>query len=170
MVDAAAGEGKTPAGDHHGAEQRDGDALASINQRIGARLVDWFLLLAAAVILGGFSAEENADAELVPPRWIVLVFIMAVMAYEAIPVAIWGQTLGKRIAGAQIVRLADGATPSPAQSLLRVAPVGMLMAVLGQFFLVAMVFVYFSAAFVSDRRGLLDRLAGTVVIRARPRS
>ena len=45
--------------------------------------------------------------------------------------------------------------------------VAFAIAVLGAFFPIAMVFVYFSAAFMKNSRGILDLMSGSVVIEAR---
>ena len=81
-----------------------------------------------------------------------------------------GQTIGKMVLGIEIVRLRDGEHPGLLASALRVVPIVALLVLLQQFSYVAMVFVYFTAAFMKHSRGVLDRLAGTVVILARRRS
>lgn len=92
---------------------------------------------------------------------------MLVIVYEAGFVAWRGQTPGKQIVGIKLVAATTGAMPSMGASLARVAPVGAAIAVLSQFFPVVMVFVYFSAGFMKDSRGLLDLLAGTAVVKTR---
>ena len=89
------------------------------------------------------------------------------VVYEAGFVARRGQTPGKMLAGIELVALKGGMTPGLRASIARIAPVALAMSVLGFWFPTVMVFVYFSAAFADDTRGLLDRLAGTVVIKAR---
>lgn len=144
-----------------------GDPVASVGQRVFARLIDWMLLFAAWTVIGGLSSERLDDGSLDYSRASVLVWIAVVVVYETAMVARRGQTVGKLIVGIEIVALRDGTTPSWGASFVRVAPVGLAIAVLGLLFPIVMVFVYFSAAFTGDTRGLLDRIAGTVVIRAR---
>ena len=141
--------------------------MASISRRIAARLIDWLLVFVVWLLLGGATSERLEDGTLINPRWAVIVWIVFVIVYEAAFVAWRGQTPGKMLAAIELVALKSGDTPGLAASVVRVAPVGLAMSLLGVLFPVVMVFVYFSAAFVRDTRGLLDRLAGTVVIEAR---
>ena len=97
--------------------------------------------------------------------------LIFILVYEAVPVALRGKTVGKAILGIQIVRLADGQIPPLALAALRVVPVVVYLSIVPplvpRFWLVGLVFLYFSAGFMEHQRGLLDRLAGTVVIQAR---
>lgn len=143
------------------------DELAAIAQRIAARFIDWFLLNVVWLLLAGATSERLEDDGLSVPRWAVVTWILLVIVYEAGFVAWRGQTPGKQIVGIKLVAATTGATPSMGASLVRVAPVGAAIAVLSQFFPVVMVFVYFSAGFMKDSRGLLDLLAGTAVVKTR---
>jgi len=144
-----------------------GDPLATIGHRIGARLVDWFLMFAIWIPILALTASENADGTAQLSRLGVIIWILFVVVYEIVFVMWRGQTLGKSLIGIEIVRHDSGTRPGFGSAFLRVLPVGIAMSVLGLFFPIAMVFVYFSAGFMSDSRGLLDRLAGTAVILAR---
>jgi len=64
------------------------------------------------------------------------------------------------------VSLATGRVLSLPQAFTRVIPVALAISLLGAFFPIAMVFVYFSAAFMKHSRGALDLLSGSVVIQA----
>ena len=149
------------------AEEVDGDPLATINQRIGARVIDWLILGVAVqvVVLTSVGADIDTD----PPTWVILTSIGVVFFYETLLVAWRGKTIGKMIIGIEIVHLADGRRPSLLNAALRVVPIVVLLALLGQLSYIAMVFVYFTAAFMRHYRGVLDRLAGTVVIQSRGR-
>jgi len=142
-----------------------GDPLASIGQRIGARLLDWGLLLTIWLLLGAGTSERLEDGTLIFQRWAVLLWMAIVVVYEVAFVAWNGQTLGKRALGIRLVSLKNGRVLSVAAAITRVMPVAFAVALLGQFFPIAMVFVYFSAGFMKHSRGILDRLAGSVVIR-----
>lgn len=144
-----------------------GDPLASIAQRIGARLIDWAILLTVWLLLGGATSERLDDGTLVFQRWAVIVWLLVVVIFETLFVAWRGQTPGKRLVGIELVSLKGGSTLSLPAAITRVMPVGFAIAVLGSFFPIAMVFVYFSAAFMKNSRGVLDLLAGSVVV-ARP--
>jgi len=146
-----------------------GDPLASISQRIGARVVDWSLLLVVWLLLGAATSERLEDDTLVFQRWAVIAWMALVIVYEVGFVAWNGQTLGKRLLGIKLVALNRGGVPSLPSSITRVLPVAFAIAVLGQFFPIAMVFVYFSAGFMKHSRGILDLMAGTVVVHAKGR-
>ena len=144
-----------------------GDPLASIGQRIGARVVDWGLLMAIWLLFGAATSERLEDGTLVFQRWAVITWMLLVIVYEVVFVAWSGQTLGKRALGIKLVALRDGQLLSLPASITRVLPVAFAIAVLGQFFPIAMVFVYFSAGFMKHSRGILDLMAGSVVIQSR---
>ena len=148
-------------------DEERGDPIASIGQRIGARLIDWGLLLTVWLLLGAATSERLEDGTLVFQRWAVLVWMALVVVYEVAFVAWNGQTPGKRALGIRLVSLKTGGVLSVAAALTRVAPVAFAIGVLGAFFPIAMVFVYFSAGFMKHSRGVLDLLAGSVVIKSR---
>jgi len=131
--------------------------LASIGQRVGARLIDWILLFMASFLILVFPDSRVG----------YLVWMAVVAAYEAAAVSRTGQTVGKRILGIAVVDHRNGAVPTLRAALVRVAPVLAVMAIVpGQFFPAVLVFIYFTAAFsADDYRGLLDRLARTAVVR-----
>lgn len=146
----------------------EGDLLAPITKRIGARLIDWGLLMTVWLLLGGATSERLEDDTLVFQRWAVITWMILVIAYEVIFVAWRGQTPGKIALGIKLVALKDGMLIGLPASILRVMPVAFAIAVLGPVFPIAMVFVYFSAAFLKNSRGILDLIAGSVVVEARP--
>lgn len=144
-----------------------GDPLATIGHRIAARLADWFLLFAVWIIILALTSVDDVDGASQVSRTAVIAWILIVVAYETVLVMMRGQTIGKTIVGIEIVRHANGARPGFGPAFMRVLPVGVAMSLLGLFFPIVMVFVYFTAGFMSDSRGVLDRLAGTAVILAR---
>lgn len=143
-----------------------GDPIASINQRIGARVIDWGFLLAVWLLLGAATSERLEDDTLVFARWAVLAWIGLVVVYEVGFVAWRGQTPGKIALGIKLVSLSDGRTLSLPSAITRVIPVAFSVTLLGVFFPIVMVFIYFSAAFLKNSRGVLDLMAGSVVIQA----
>lgn len=151
------------------ADDEQGDPLASINQRIGARVLDWGFLLAVWLLLGAATSERLEDDTLIFARWAVIAWIALVVVYEVGFVAWRGQTPGKIALGIKLVGLADGRTLSLPAAITRVLPVAFAVTLLGVFFPIVMVFVYFSAAFMKHSRGVLDRMSGSVVIQAEDR-
>ena len=101
-------------------------------------------------------------AEVVAFAWVVL--------YEPVSVALWGRTAGKWAAGIKVVSIVDGAKPSTARSFARVAlPAVAGLATFGVGWLVVQTVLWASTMTDSDRRGWHDRLAGTVVVKAKRR-
>ena len=156
--------------DFNGAERNGADLsdpLASIGQRIGARVIDWGGLMAVWLLLGAATSERQPDDTLVFQRWAVIAWMALVIAYEVGFVAWRGQTPGKILLRIKLVNLKDGRIPSLPAAITRVMPVAFAIALLGALFPIAMVFVYFSAAFMKQSRGILDLMAGTAVIQTR---
>jgi len=146
--------------------ERDGDPLATIAQRIGARFIDWALLMTVWLLFGAATSERVGD-EIVFQRWAVIAWMALVIIYEVAFVAWRGQTPGKIALKIKLVALKNGRILSLPAAATRVVPVAFAIALLGPFFPIAMVFVYFSAAFMKHSRGVLDLLAGSVVISLR---
>jgi len=149
------------------AEEDLGDPLAPIAKRIGARFLDWAFLMTVWLLLGAATSERLEDDTLVFQRWAVVVWMALVVVYEVAFVAWRGQTPGKIALKIKLVALKDGRILSLPAAITRVLPVAFAVAVLGAFFPIAMVFVYFSAAFMKNSRGILDLMAGSVVIETR---
>ncbi len=151
-----------------GFDDDPGDPLASIGQRIGARLIDWGVLLTVWLLLGAATSERQPDDTLVFQRWAIIAWMALVIVYEVGFVAWRGQTPGKILLRIKLVALKDGRIPSLPAAITRVLPVAFAIALLGAFFPIAMVFVYFSAAFMKHNRGILDIMSGTAVVQTRP--
>ncbi|HAY69267.1 MAG: RDD family protein [Acidimicrobiaceae bacterium] len=156
-----------PNADPAESDDEPGDPLAPIAKRIGARLLDWAFLMTVWMLLGAATSERLADDTLVFQRWAVVAWMALVVVYEVGFVAWRGQTPGKIALKIQLVALKDGCVLSLPAAITRVLPVAFAIAVLGAFFPIAMVFVYFSAAFMKNSRGILDLMSGSVVIEAR---
>lgn len=135
-----------------------GDELASYGQRAGARVIDWILLFVSSfVIILPFSDRRIG----------YLVWMLVIALYETVPVAKYGKTIGKAVVNIKIVDAKTGMLVAPLRAFLRVAPVLAIVAIVpGQFFPAVLVFLYFTAAFgAAHNRGLIDRLAGTAVVK-----
>jgi len=151
-------------------EEDQGDPIASISQRVGARFVDWALLMTVWLLLGAATSNQLANGELEFQRWAVLAWMALVIVYEVLFVAWRGQTPGKMLLGIKIVALRNGQVLQLPNAISRVLPVMATIGLLGAFFPIVMVFIYFSAAFMKHSRGVLDLLAGSVVIQDRGRA
>ena len=100
-----------PAGPHPAEEL----PLAAFGPRAKARLIDFGLVFAAGfavvfpIALGAIGVPKDGEAWSTPILWTTF-FVAAVLPflYEAIQLALWGQTIGKRHIGLRVV-LADPA-------------------------------------------------------------
>ena len=173
------------AGDSRPVAPRDGHELpkAGIAARLEARVVDLLVVapglfvvlryigrvldaVLSCVITWTYCVPDPVPlfgpAEVVAFAWVVL--------YEPVSVALWGRTAGKWAAGIKVVSTAQGARPSVARSFARVAlPATAGLATLGAGWLVMQTLLWFSTVANDDRRGWHDRLAGTVVVKAKCR-
>jgi uncharacterized RDD family membrane protein YckC len=113
---------------------------ATFGRRFGALLIDWALCL----VIGALVADPRAVAW---PPVVVLVLL------NTIGIGLFGQTPGMALAGVRCISTRDGGAIGLGRALLR--------AVLLALFIPAVIME-------SDRRGLHDRAAGSVVI-LRPR-
>ncbi|MFC6932150.1 RDD family protein [Actinomadura yumaensis] len=89
----------------------DAPVLAEPGQRLLARIVDT-LLVGLPVVMVVREVAPRGDFDVVaPPAVAALLFV-----YEAVQLAVWGRTLGKRFAGIEVVRadaLPAEALPAP---------------------------------------------------------
>ncbi len=105
------------------AELASGEAveLADLRQRSRARLVDMIffvvpVLVFPIVIL--IALPLNRDALFYTT---LLTICVVFVGYEGVQVAVWGQTVGRRIAGIKVISAANGGAPGWVRSLLRSA-------------------------------------------------
>lgn len=168
--------------------------LASRGSRLGARLIDWsmmlvpFFILVVAMMDAAFEAEvqslqgnptalmealqrqiEKAQTTGNPTVMAMSLLIMAVMLGNIILLSVRGQTVGKLLTGIQVVRAADGGRA------------GFLKAVLLRWFLFAILesiqfigpvlsLANILMIFRQDCRCMHDLVADTRVVRVRPGS
>ena len=149
-----------------GAAQADTDQLATVGQRAIGFAAD--VALAGTVLLTpGMLLDGTVSANDLGPglsRLVALVAFVFLSMYEVIPTALWGRTPGKAIVGTRVVGIGDGGVPGWKRALLR----WVLPALAFQVHLVGWVLALaLRAALVADplRRGVHDRLAGTIVVR-----
>jgi len=146
------------------AEAQVEEQLASIAQRVGGALVDGLLTSMVVVVplLLGLVEVDRIDEALPAP--IILGLFLFGAIYTIVPTALLGQTLGKIAVGTRVVAEDDGSLPGWRRSALRWA----LPGVVGRLPFVGLwVGLAVMASLVWDprRRGLHDRLAGTIVVR-----
>ena len=150
--------------------------VATVGSRVGAYLLDVLVLLPSTVVFAWQLRTHRHGG--VHETLIALSLILA-GAYEIVAIAVWGQTVGKRIVG---VRVARGKSPGIGflPSATRWAVRGLLpVALIGRF--ASGVVVRLSANAIGSlwalvllasmsrnqsHRGIHDRLAGTTVVNA----
>ena len=141
-----------------------GDPIASVAQRCFGRAID--LLVVATFSMGLLIPTVQRDGDTLSlPGWTQWVALGLWVAYEAAMTALLGTTVGKMAVGAQVVDRRTGRRPSWPNAIARSLPVPLLLPVVS-FFALA---VYPTALLdPAGRRGLTDRIANTVVVRADP--
>ena len=145
-------------------EDMQDQQLASILQRVGGALVDGLLIGMVVVVplLLGFIDLDRVE-EALPAPVILGLFLFGAL-YTIVPTAVWGQTPGKIAVGTRVVVEEDGSLPGWRRATVRWALPGVLGRLPGVGLWVS---VAIMASLVWDRRrrGLHDRVAGTIVIR-----
>ena len=141
-----------------------GDPIASVAQRCFGRAID--LLVVATFSMGLLIPTVQREGDTLSlPGWTQWVALALWVAYEASMTALLGTTVGKMAVGVQVVDRRTGRRPSWPNAIARALPVPLLLPVVS-FFALA---VYPTALFDLDRRrGITDRIADTVVVRADP--
>jgi uncharacterized RDD family membrane protein YckC len=141
-------------------------ALASLAQRLGGALVDGLLTSMVIVVplLLGLVRFDDVQELRIPPGWALALLVFAAV-YTVVPTAVFGQTAGKLAVGTRVVVDGDGGLPGWRRSVVRwlvSEGIGQLP-VIG---LVASIAVLGSILLDPRHRGLHDKAAGTVVVRA----
>lgn len=130
---------------------------------IFAWLVVFVLVEIDQRLLGGDPlGRERARLVFDSARPVLLLLLLAV-AYEVGPALAWGATPGKAVLGLR-VRSTDRRTPAWLAAIGRVVVLYVPVVFLGVGGFVVVVVLVVSIAVAPDRRGLHDRLLGTLVV------
>lgn len=142
--------------------------LAGMGSRLGARIIDWILVVVASVIVlivlfGGLGRTERGFFAALFLSLLVIAAI--VLLYEWTMIAVLGQTLGKKWTGVKVVRADNGAVPGWGKSFVRWLIPGLvnIIPVVGN---IAFLLVYLSPVFSKTRQGWHDMAAATVVVKS----
>jgi uncharacterized RDD family membrane protein YckC len=138
------------------------EVAAEPGQRLVARIVDT-LVVGLPVVAVAYATLPRAGAEVLVPVGVSVLLLM----YESVQLAIWGQTLGKRLAGIVVVpedgRL--GLTRALVRAAVYALPIALrpvpVLGVIAGIFWVANVALMFERP---KRQALHDRLARTRVV------
>lgn len=159
--------------------------LAGRGSRLGAKLIDWVILIVVSIILGailladdliGSLADSIAGQEpsLGAGYYLSLLFLLLVLAaYDVVLVALRGQTLGKMATRIKVIRADNGELPGWDKSAMRWLVPGIpyiaswfisvngLSEILGLLSLL----IYVSLTWDKILQGWHDKAAGTLVIK-----
>jgi len=142
------------------------DQLATVGQRVVGFLADTAVagtvLLTPGMLLRGTVRPDDISPGVVSLLAVAAFLFLAV--YEIVPTALWGRTPGKAIVGTRVVGTDDGRVPGLKRAILR----WVLPALAFQVHVVGWVIaLLLRSLLVADplRRGVHDRLAGTIVVR-----
>jgi len=139
--------------------------LASVAQRVGGALIDGLLtsmVVVVPLLLGLIELDDLRQR--LSAGWALALLVFGA-AYTIVPTAMWGQTLGKVAVGTRVVADSDGSLPGWRRSTIRWAVPGLL----GRLpYIGILVSLVVTASLVLDarRRGLHDKAADTIVVRA----
>ena len=102
----------------------------------------------------------------------VVIAVVAGVAYLVPLIAVYGQTLGDRLVGIQVVEAGDGNLPGWRRSFLRYLCLDGVLQVVGTLYphgvVWALVVIVGAALFDKSRQGLHDRAAGVIVVELPP--
>lgn len=145
--------------------------LASPGARLGARILDAIVIVVAMLVLftlgiaGAGMAGGSNDGVAVGGLFLSTLAALAVgLLYEVVQIALWGQTLGKRMTSVKVVHAVHGGLPGWGKAVGRWAIPGLLGLIPLIGWLLALI-CYLSLLWDRVRQGWHDKAAGTLVIK-----
>lgn len=146
---------------------RQADALASVGKRALAQFLDGLvvgipLFLLTAALGYTLTDDSLSDSELM---WLTVLWVGVNLVYNIVAIAVYGRTLGKRMAGIKVVNRVDGGRVSWNYAAVRalIPTAVQLVPVIGPGLSLV---VYLRAVFHPLRQGLHDAAAGTIVVKS----
>lgn len=141
------------------------DSLATVGERVVAKLIDLAILAVPAVLMVLPFVEQGTEVTVEAPPWLTVAVVALLVVYDTVMVGVWSRTAGKFALGLRVAQIEDGGRPDWWRSAVRVLlPAAILvLPMLGV--LVGIVFV--RAAFDPLRQGWHDKAAATLVVRTR---
>ena len=143
--------------------------LARPIRRLGARILDVIVLAVIGIVVFLFVGDAG-DAFDVSGSGAstfasLLIGLVIGIGYEVSQIAVWGQTIGKRVAGIKVINAAHGGLPGWGKAFGRWAIPGLvaLIPILGP---LLSLLCYVSLTWDRVYQGWHDKAAGTLVIKA----
>jgi uncharacterized RDD family membrane protein YckC len=142
------------------------DEIAEPWRRLVGFVIDWMILVMIALILVGVLQVDlgAGDALRLPTSVRIVQGLLAAAYYIGFTVS-RGQTPGKMLIGTRVVMERTGQIPNLGPSVLRWVVPGIFVFLPGVSVVAAVIYGWL--VFDSRRRGLHDKAAKTVVVRAR---
>ena len=137
--------------------------LARPIRRLGARILDVIVVAVIGVVLViVFGGVDDSGMGTVTS---LLLGLVIGIGYEVSQVAVWGQTIGKRMAGIKVINAAHGGIPGWGKATGRWAIPGLvaLIPIIGP---LLSLLCYVSLTWDRVYQGWHDKVAGTLVIKA----
>jgi uncharacterized RDD family membrane protein YckC len=139
--------------------------LASIGQRALGLIIDSFLLALVILPLAYATVQKIIEKpdDAVVPLWLTAMAAGVGLIYNWALVAMWGQTLGKRIMRIRVVAVDGGRVGFQQAGIRAIVPTAVQLVPWGVGGVLSIV-VYLWAIMDAHRQGLHDKAAGTLVI------
>ena len=144
--------------------------LARPAARFGGRLLDiviFGIIYVVVVIVIGGASVDSGDSDGFGGGILAasLIGLVIGLAYEVVQIAVWGQTLGKRMTGIKVVSAAHGGVPGWGKAVGRWLIPGLVSLIPFVGWLLA-ILCYVSLTWDRVYQGWHDKAAGTLVVRA----
>ncbi len=136
--------------------------LARPIRRLGARILDTIVIVVVGLVL--FIVSGGVDDSGTSTVASVLLGLVIGIGYEVFQVAVWGQTIGKRMTGIKVINAAHGGIPGWGKATGRWAIPGLvaLIPIVGP---LLSLLSYVSLTWDRVYQGWHDKVAGTLVIK-----
>ena len=142
--------------------------LARIGARFGARVLDAIIVAVVGVVLIFVPAAMSSSSDMADFSGLgvtsILVGLVVGIGYEVVQIALWGQTVGKRMIGIKVIHAAHGGLPGWGKAFGRWAIPGLLALIPLVGWLLS-ILCYVSATWDRVCQGWHDKAAGTLVVR-----
>ena len=142
--------------------------LASPLRRLGARIIDWIILLVPTIIIFFYvffyAIDTDSDGSSIAYLLAATVLVTVIgILYEVTLVATRGQTLGKMATGITVIRSDNGQIPGWGKSTGRWA-LPNLLGFIPYIGVLITIVCYLSLTWGHNHQGWHDKAAGTYVI------